>query len=126
MQTILQNVLITFIIIILLVFIDFLFGVAVALKNSVIKAPTNRFDFKKFLDFLCHFVAPPFLVWFGLSGVSLLLTWLAEKFGLTVNLAAIIPISIFIDGSAAAILLVLGNSILQNAKELGLGQNQIT
>lgn len=123
MQTILQHVLVTFILIILLVFIDFLFGVAVALKNSATKAPTNRFDFKKFLNFLCHFVAPPFLVWFGLSGVSLFLTWLAERYGLVINLSAIIPISIFIDGSAAAILLVLGNSILTNAKELGLSNS---
>ena len=123
MQTILQHVLVTFILIILLVFIDFLFGVAVALKNSATKAPTNRFDFKKFLNFLCHFVAPPYLVWFGLSGVSLFLTWLAERYGLVINLSAIIPISIFIDGSAAAILLVLGNSILTNAKELGLSNS---
>ena len=126
MQTILQNVLITFILIILLVFIDFLFGVAVALKNTAIKAPTNRFDFKKFLNFLSHFVAPPFLVWLGLSGVSLLITWLAEKYGIIINLVAIIPIQIFIDGSAAAILLVIGNSILNNWKELGIGQRQIT
>lgn len=123
MQIILQHIIVTFILIILLVFIDFLFGVAVALKNSATKAPTNRFDFKKFLNFLCHFVAPPFLVWFGLSGVSLFLTWLAEKYGLVINLSAIIPISIFIDGSAAAILLVLGNSILTNAKELGLSKS---
>jgi hypothetical protein len=121
MQTILQNVLITFILILVLVFIDFLFGVAVALKNTAIKATTNQFDFKKFLNFLCKFVAPPFLVWLGLSGVSILLTWLAGKFGLVINLSAIIPISVFIDGSAAAILLVLGNSILTSAKELGLG-----
>ena len=121
MQTILQHVLVTFILIIILVFIDFLFGVAVALKNSAIKASTNTFDFKKFLNFLKCIVGPPFLAWFGLSLISLLLTWMAMKYGIIINLTAIIPISVFIDGSAAAILITLGNSILTSAKDLNIG-----
>jgi len=125
MQTIIQHIIVTLILILLLVFIDFLFGVAVALKNSAIKAQTNRFEWGKFLDFLKCAVGPPFLAWLGLSLVSVFITWLAEKYGLIINLTAIIPISVFIDGSAAAILLVLGNSILKSWKELAINTNSI-
>jgi len=122
MQEILQQMTIGFILIICLIFLDFIFGVAVALKKSSngLRASNGGFDFKKFLNFLKKFVSPYVLIWVGVSVVSLLITWLNEKFELIIPIAAIIPISVVIDGAAATILLVLGNDIKNKIVELGL------
>ena len=120
MEVLIQQALITFVIIVCVIFLDFIFGVAVALRNTAQGRKINEFNWGQFLTYLKKFISPYLLIWFGVTAVSIGLAALAEYAGLTVTLPASIPIAIFIDGSAAAIVILTGKSIIKNAKKLGL------
>lgn len=123
MQVLIQQAMITFIIIIAAVFLDFIFGIAVALRNTKQARGDNEFEWRSFLLYLKKFISPYILIWAGVTAVAILLAWLVEYVGLVVSLPASIPISIFIDGSAGAIVILTGKSIVNNAKKLGLNTN---
>jgi len=111
MLVLFKGIIIGFIIIMLLIFIDLLFCVGIKLKFG-------KFDWNKFLDYLKTGLTPYVLIWSALSLVGVGIPFVAQWIGADIGLETIIPVSGIVAFVWGTIVSKCINSIREKAKEL--------
>ena len=113
MLIIFKSLIIGFIIILLLMLIDFILAVAIRLK-------TGQFDWKKFLDFMKSGLLPYILIWFVLAAINIGIPYLVEILGYDIGIETIIPLTSITGAVWLAITTKAVASIYEKFKEIGI------
>lgn len=103
-----------FLVIMILILIDFIFAVAIRLKY-------NKFDWSKFLNYLKSGLTPYVLIWFVLSAIGIGVPWIIENMKIAdIGLETIIPVGSIVGIVWVTILAKAVNSIKEKAVELDI------
>jgi len=86
MLIIFKSLIIGFIVILILMLIDFILAVAIKLK-------TGQFDWKKFLDFMKSGLLPYILIWSVVAAINIGVPYLVQILGYDIGLETIIPLT---------------------------------
>jgi len=113
MLIIFKSLIIGFIVILILMLLDFILAVAIRLKFG-------GFDWKKFLNFMKSGLLPYILIWFSVAAINIGIPYLVEFLGYEIGLESIIPLTSITGAIWLAITTKAVASIYGKFKELGI------
>lgn len=113
MLIIFKSLIIGFIVILILMLIDFILAVAIKLK-------TGQFDWKKFLDFMKSGLLPYILIWSAVAAINIGVPYLVKILGYDIGLETIIPLTSITGSVWLALIAKALASIGDKFKEIGV------
>jgi len=106
-----------FIVILILMLLDFILAVAIKLR-------TGQFEWKKFLDFMKSGLLPYILIWFTVAAINIGVPYLVEYLGYDIGLETIIPLTSITGSVWLALVAKALASIGDKFKEIGIEINK--
>jgi len=113
MLIIFKSLIIGFIVILILMLLDFILCVSIKLK-------TGQFDWKKFLDFMKSGLLPYILIWVFLAAINIGIPYLVNWLGYDIGLETIIPLTSITGLVWLALIAKAIKSIYEKFKEIGI------